>query len=259
MLCEQAQRTPPGQRVPVVDAGPARSSPRSASRRSPISTLPHRTPQCWCCTCTSQRSLTARPSPPSDTPRTRRTRPAGRSSATTRATPPTYCWRRLLLLLAEGAGVASSTSVGLPAWSRTICPPGGSGVSLAYPRAATAGRLRIADWYRCSTSTGVSGAAALRSETVGRRFSANCAPVQRPRRAPAGPAACAAPARTTSAGQAQRRHPVPAQLKQVVHASADEVDVRVVKSGDHAMPERVDHGRTRPDQSSNVALIAHGG
>ena len=25
------------------------------------------------------------------------------------------------------------------------------------------------------------------------------------------------------------------------------------------MPERVDHGRTRLDQSSNVALIAHGG
>ncbi len=53
--------------------------------------------------------------------------------------------------------------------------------------------------------------------------------------------------------------PVPAQLKQVVHASADEVDVRVVESGDHAMPERVDHARTRPDQNSNVALIAHGG
>jgi hypothetical protein len=65
--------------------------------------------------------------------------------------------------------------------------------------------------------------------------------------------------RRAGQAQAQRRHPVPAQLKQVVRASADEVDVRVVESGDHAMPERVDHARTRPDQNSNVALIAHGG
>ena len=59
--------------------------------------------------------------------------------------------------------------------------------------------------------------------------------------------------------QAQRRHPVPGQLKQVVHASTDEVDVRVVESGYHAMPERVVHARTRPDQKSNAGLIAHGG
>jgi hypothetical protein len=39
----------------------------------------------------------------------------------------------------------------------------------------------------------------------------------------------------------------------------DEVDMRFVESGDHAMPERVDHARTRPDQSSDVTLIAHGG
>jgi hypothetical protein len=44
--------------------------------------------------------------------------------------------------------------------------------------------------------------------------------------------------------------PVPAQLKQVVHASADEVDVRVVESGDHAMPERVDHAVPGPIRSA---------
>jgi len=59
--------------------------------------------------------------------------------------------------------------------------------------------------------------------------------------------------------QAQRWHPFPAQLKQVVHASADEVDVRVIESGDHAAPERVDHAGTRPGQGSDVGLVADGG
>jgi|SRR5712691_2000741 len=62
-----------------------------------------------------------------------------------------------------------------------------------------------------------------------------------------GPVACEAAARAASAGPGSASAPRPAQLKQVVHASADEVDVRVVESGDHAMPERVDHARTRPD------------
>jgi hypothetical protein len=123
----------------------------------------------------------------------------------------------------------------------------------AYPSAATAGRLRIADWYRCSTCSGVSGAAALRSETVGRRFSANCAPVQPSRTRTRWPGGVRCACSAASAGPGSAPAPVPAQLKQVVHASADEVDVRVVESGDDAMPERVDHARTRPDQSSNVA------
>src|SRR5260370_4046850 len=160
----------------------------------------------------------------------------------------------------NGAGVASSTSVGLPAWSRPICPPGGSGVSLAYPRAATAGRLRIADWYRCSTSTGVSGAAALRSETVGRRFLGELRAGPAPHDGhPLAPWPALRLLAQHPQAQAQRRHPVPAQLKQVAHASADEVDVRVVESGNHAMPERIDHGRTRPAQTTTAPLIAHGG
>ena len=128
----------------------------------------------------------------------------------------------------NGAGVASSTSVGLPAWSRTICPPGGSGgVEIGDRREALLGELRA-------------GQAAYDGHPLA-RWRALRLLAQHPQ------------------ARAQRRYPVPAQLKQVVHASADEVDVRVVESGDHAMPERVDHGRTRPDQSSNVALIAHGG
>lgn len=91
------------------------------------------------------------------------------------------------------------------------------------------------------------------------RFSANCASVQPPmtRTHWPGDVRCACSHNIRSPGSAPA--PVPAQLKQVVHASADEVDVRVVESGDHAMPERVDHARTRPDQSSDVTLIAHGG
>jgi hypothetical protein len=54
-----------------------------------------------------------------------------------------------------------------------ICPPGGSGASLVKPTAAKAARFMIAAWYRCNTSTAVSGAAAFSSATVGSRFSAN--------------------------------------------------------------------------------------
>ncbi len=77
-------------------------------------------------------------------------------------------------------GAASSMPVGSPSRPRTICPPLGSGVSLSNPAARSAARLRTADWYRWRTNTGVSGAAAFSSATVGSRRSANWSADQPP-------------------------------------------------------------------------------
>jgi len=70
-------RTPPGQRVRVAGGW---TGAQFAEKRLPtVFDLNAAAPDtwCWCCTCARQRSSTARPSPPSATPRTRRTRPAG--------------------------------------------------------------------------------------------------------------------------------------------------------------------------------------
>ena len=49
-----------------------------------------------------------------------------------------------------------------------ICPPGGSAVAALISAACTAADtwFSSADWYRCTTITGVSGAAALISLSV---------------------------------------------------------------------------------------------
>ena len=70
-------------------------------------------------------------------------------------------------------GVASNKPVGSPWASRWIWPPGGLGVFLSKPKAFKAARLSMALAYKCSTNTGVSGAALLISSKVGKRFSAN--------------------------------------------------------------------------------------
>jgi hypothetical protein len=70
-------------------------------------------------------------------------------------------------------GLATNRPVGLPALSRSTRPPGGSGVSFVYPTARRAALLSNARSYRCMTNTGVSGAAAFTSASVGSRRSAN--------------------------------------------------------------------------------------
>ncbi len=77
-------------------------------------------------------------------------------------------------------GFATSSPVGLPAWSRSIWPPTGSGVSLVYPTARNAAPFKSASPYRYITKTGVSGAASFSSARVGSRRSANCHSFQPP-------------------------------------------------------------------------------
>ena len=81
----------------------------------------------------------------------------------------------------------------------------------------------------------MSGAAALISSSVGRRFSANWNSVKPPTtRTHCGAGVRADLLLQHRQGVGQRGHAVPAQLHVVVQAAADQVHVAVVQAGDHA-------------------------
>jgi hypothetical protein len=150
-------------------------------------------------------------------------------------------------------GAASSMPVGSPSRPRTIWPPLGSGVSLVKPAALSAARFRTADWYRCRTNTGVSGAAAFSSATVGSRRSANCS-ADHP-----DPLALGSAGRLLTQHRqplTQTAHAVPAQFEHVVETPADHVQMGVVEARDHPSSECVHHLCVRADVAGHVPVVA---
>ena len=91
-------------------------------------------------------------------------------------------------------------------------------------------------------NTGVSGAAALISSSVGSRRSANWNSDQPPTtRTHCGAGVRCGLLLQHPQGVGQRGHVLPAQLHVEVEAAADEVGVAVVEAGDDAPPAEVDH------------------
>ena len=107
--------------------------------------------------------------------------------------------------------------------------------------------------------TGVSGAAALSSSSVGSRRSWNWCSVKPPTtRTHCGGGVRAACAFSIRHGVGEAAHAVPAQLHIVVEPAADDVHVAVDQARDHPPAAGVDHARAVARKPHDLALAAHG-